>query len=45
MGREHENIVVQVHVGSPGQLFQAGLMNEPFTALEMPYTMNVRQEG
>ena len=45
MGREHENVVVQVPVGSPGQLFQVGLMNELFMALDMPYTMNIGQEG
>ena len=45
MGREHENVVVQVPVGSPGQLFQAGLMSELFMALDMPYTVNVGQGG
>ena len=44
MGREHENVAVQVPVGSPGQLFQTGLMNKLFTVLDIPYTVNDRWE-
>ena len=42
--REYENVVVQVPVGSPGQLFRATLMSELFMALGLPYTVNKGQE-
>ena len=42
--REYENIVVQVPVGSLGQLFHAMLMSELFMALGLPYTINEGQE-
>ena len=42
--REYENVVVQVPVGSPGQLFRAMLISELFMALGLPYTINEGQE-
>ena len=33
LGRDHENVVVQVPIGSPSQLFHAGLMNSLFEVL------------
>ena len=42
--REYKNVVVQVPVGLPGQLFHATLMSELFMALGLPYTINEGQE-
>jgi hypothetical protein len=39
-----ENIVVHVPVGSPGQLFRAGLMGKLFEVLGERYIVNDRQE-
>ena len=33
LDRDHENVVVQVPIGSPGQLFHTGLMNSLFEVL------------
>ena len=42
--REYKNVVVQVPVGSLGQLFHAMLMSELFMVLGLPYTVNEGQE-
>ena len=42
--REYENVVVQVPIGSPGQLFHAMLMSKLFMVLSLPYTVNEGQE-
>ena len=42
--REYKNVVVQVPVGLPGQLFHAMLMSELFMVLGLPYTVNEGQE-
>ena len=44
LGRDCENMVVQVPIGSPGQLFCVGLMNSLFEVLGKPYVVNEGQE-